>query len=81
MTESLWHDGICRQDKLGTSAVYGTQESGESSWLGGRDEESQVGADRKMTRWKGSKGVQELEVSLNVCLVISVEPPLRLSPP
>ena len=49
MTESLWRDGGYRQDRLGTTAVYGTQESGESSWLGGGDVESQVGADRKRT--------------------------------
>ena len=50
MTGSLWRDGGYRQSGLGTTAVYGTQESGESSRLGGEDVESQVGADRNMTR-------------------------------
>ena len=63
VTGSLWHGGGYRQDWLGTTAVYETQELGESPWLGRGDVESQVGADRKMTRWRGSKVVQELQVS------------------
>ena len=47
---SLWCGGGYRQDELGTTAVYATQESGESLQLGGGDVESQVGADRKRTR-------------------------------
>ena len=65
MTGSLWHDGGYRQDGLGTMAVYGTQESGESPWLGGGDVESQVGADWKRTRWRGSKAVQELQARMS----------------
>ena len=57
MIGNLWHGGGCRQDGLGTTAVYETQESGESPWLEGGDVESQVGADRKRTRWRGSKVV------------------------
>ena len=64
MIENLWRDDGCRQDEHGTTAVYGTQESGESSQLGGGNVESQVGADRKRTRWRGSKVVQELQVNV-----------------
>ena len=45
MTGSLWHGGGCREDGLGTTIVYGTQESSESPWLGEGDVESQVRAD------------------------------------
>ena len=36
--------------------------------MGGGDVESQVGADQKGTRWRGSKVVQDLQVCLNVSL-------------
>ena len=51
-----------------------TQESGESPWLGRGDVESQVGADKKRTRWRGSKVVQELQVSECVSRAISKGP-------
>ena len=47
MTGSLWRSGGCRHDRLGTMAMYETQELGESHWLGGGNVESQVGANRK----------------------------------
>ena len=33
--------------------MYGTEESGESPWLGGGDVESQVSADKKVRRLDG----------------------------
>ena len=65
MTRSLWCSGGYRQGGLGTTTVYGTQESSEIPWLGGGDVESQVGADWKRTRWRGSKVVQELQVRMS----------------
>ena len=47
MTRSLLRGSGYRQGGLGTTVVLGTQESGESSWLGKGHVESQVGADRK----------------------------------
>ena len=80
MTGSLWGGGGCRQGGISTTMVYGTQEAGESPWLGGGDVESQVGADRKRTRWRGSKAVQKSECrNLNlgppkvVCLWVFIE--------
>ena len=64
MTGSLWCGGGCRQDGLGITVVYGIQESGESPWLGVGDVESQVETDMKMTRCRGSKVVQELQVNV-----------------
>ena len=64
MTGSLCCGGGCRQDGLGTTAVYETQESSESPWLKGGDVKSQVRADRNRTRWRGSKVVQELQVNV-----------------
>ena len=51
MTESLWHSGGCRQDSLGTTMVYGIQESGESPRLGGGNVKSQVGVDLRESRY------------------------------
>ena len=64
VTGNLWLGGGCLQGWIGTTVVYGTQESGESSLLGGGNVESQVEADRKRTRWRGSKVVQELQVKV-----------------
>ena len=64
VTGIIWRGSGCRQGGLGTTAVYGTQESGESPWLGGGDIKSQVGVDSKRTRWRGSKEVQELQVNV-----------------
>ena len=64
MTGSLWRGGGCRQGGLGTTAVFGTQESGESPWLGGGDVVSPVGVDMKRIGWRGSKVVQELQVNV-----------------
>ena len=58
--ESTWLRGRDVESLAG-----GAQESGESSRLGGGDVEFQVRADRKRTRWRGSKVVQELQIRMS----------------